>query len=442
MTAPPTTPPRAPEETSGRSLRVRPAALGFARSPTDRVVAGVAGGLSTRLGVDAVILRIAFVALAFAGGAGVVLYLLAWAVTPEDDPADAVDRPAREPNVQQAVALGLIVLGVLLLFRQAGLWVGDSLVWPVVVAAVGSAVIWTRGSAADRARWSRFGARIPGNPVEAVFGGRISTGRVVVGGLLIAAGMAAFLAANDALLALRDVGLAVIVTLAGAGLIFGPWLWRLLGELTAERRERIRSEERAEMAAHLHDSVLQTLALIQRSADEPRRMVSLARRQERELRQWLYGERRHPEGLAAPATLRGTIDAFAEEVEAAHDVAVDVVVVGDAPVDDDVHALLSAAREATVNAAKHAGVADVSVYVEARPGVVEAFVRDRGSGFDPARVSTDRRGIAESIEGRMARHGGGAEIWTEPGEGTEVVLHLPRRDRAPHPPVPHEESRP
>lgn len=431
---------------SGRARRLRASALGFARSPTDRVVAGVAGGLAARLGVDAVILRIAFVALAFAGGAGVVLYLLAWAVSPEEEDAEAAARAAREPNLQQAVALGLIVLGVLLLLRQAGLWVGDSLVWPVVIAAVGSAIIWTRGSEADRARWSRLGSRIPGNPVEAVFGGRISLGRVTAGGLLIAFGMAAFLAANDALIALRDVALAVVVTLAGAGLIFGPWLWRLLSQLGDERRERIRSEERAEMAAHLHDSVLQTLALIQRSSDQPRRMVSLARRQERELRQWLYGER---DRLGAPQTLRGMVDAFAEEVEASHDVAVEVVVVGDTPVDADVRALLNATREATVNAAKHADVGDVSVFVEAAPDLVEAFVRDRGRGFDPDRIPGDRRGISESIRGRMARHGGTAEISSEPGAGTEVTLRL-ERDGAeaqrpadqPSPPAPTEESRP
>ena len=423
-----TTSPRTP--TPGRA---RPA-LGFHRSVDDRVVAGVAGGLGERLGVDPVFVRVAFVALSFAGGAGIILYLVAWLVS-EDAPEDAIERTARDPNLQQAVALGLIVLGLLLLLRQAGLWLGDTLVWPIVVAAFGSAVMWTRGSADDRARWSRMASRIPGNPVESIFEGRVSLVRLLVGAILIAAGLAAFLAVNDAVLALRTVALALIVSLVGAMLVFGPWVWRLLQELSAERRERIRSEERAEVAAHLHDSVLQTLALIQRSADQPRRMVSLARRQERELRAWLYGRGDDP----GADSLRAAFDAMAEEVEAHHDVGVEVVVVGDTPVDDDVRATVEAAREAVVNAAKHAGVPSVSVFVEAGPDELGVFVRDRGKGFDPGATGPDRRGIAESIVGRMARRGGEAEILSDPGAGTEVALSLPRRTRhRPDPTTPEE----
>lgn len=412
-----------PNPTDSRT-RPRPA-LGFHRSVEDRVVAGVAGGLGERLGIDPVFVRVAFVMLAFAGGAGVILYLLGWLVS-EEVPEDTIRRTVRDPNLQQAVALGLIVLGLLLLLRSAGLWLGDTLVWPIVIAAFGSAVMWNRGSADDRARWSRMASRIPGNPVQAIFEGRTSLPRLLVGAVLIAAGMAAFLAANDALEALRTVGLALVVALVGAVLVFGPWVWRLLAELSAERRERIRSEERAEVAAHLHDSVLQTLALIQRSADQPRRMVSLARRQERELRAWLYGRR---EDLTAE-TLRAAFDGMAEEVEAQHDVSVELVVVGDTPLDGDVRAVIGAAREATVNAAKHAGVAEVSVFVEAEDDQLTVFVRDRGGGFDPAAVGSDRRGISESVVGRMVRHGGSAEILSEPGAGTEVALTLPRRRRA------------
>lgn len=408
--------------------------LGFHRSVDDRVVAGVAGGIGERLGVDPVFVRVSFVALSFAGGAGIILYLLGWIVS-EELPEDAIRRTVRDPNLQQAVALGMIVLGLLLLLRNAGLWLGDTLVWPIVVAAFGSAVMWTRGSADDRARWSRLAARIPGNPVDSIFGGRVSVMRLVIGGVLIAAGMAAFLAANDALHALRPAGLALGVALFGAVLVFGPWVWRLLDELSTERRERIRSEERAEVAAHLHDSVLQTLALIQRSADQPRRMVSLARRQERELRTWLYGQRA---GLGAE-DLRTAFDATAEEIEAQHDVSVEVVVVGEVPLDDDLRAVVGAAREAMVNAAKHAGVSEVSLFVEVGPDEITAFVRDRGAGFDPAAVPPDRRGIMESIVGRMTRHGGSAEILSEPGAGTEVVLTLPRRRRQ-RPGEPSEET--
>jgi signal transduction histidine kinase len=207
--------------------------------------------------------------------------------------------------------------------------------------------------------------------------------------------------------------------------ILGPWIRRLVAELRDERRERIRSEERAEVAAHLHDSVLQTLALIQRNADRPRELAVLARRQERELRMWLYGDR-----LALAnghsGTLAAAVDAMAAEVEDLHGIEVEVVTVGECPIDGRVDALLQAAREAAVNAAKHAGVETVSLYVEAEPDRVTAFVRDRGRGFDPGDIPDDRRGIASSIRERMTRNGGTATITSTQGEGTEVALELRR----------------
>jgi len=199
---------------------------------------------------------------------------------------------------------------------------------------------------------------------------------------------------------------------------------RLVRQLGDERRERIRSEERADMAAHLHDSVLQTLALIQRHADAPQQARSLARRQERELRAWLYESRRSSPGDTDPDSLAAALDRVTDEVEADHGVAVDVVVVGDCRVDEHVDALVAAVREAVLNAAKHSDAAEVSVYAEVADGRVEAFVRDRGRGFDPAAVNGDRRGITHSIVRRMARHGGRAEVHSTPGEGTEVTFEL------------------
>ena len=194
----------------------------------------------------------------------------------------------------------------------------------------------------------------------------MSPARIVVGTVLVGLAIAGFLAGNDALFALRQLGLAVLAALAGAVLLFGPWVGRVVDELGRERRERVRQEERAELAAHLHDSVLQTLALIQRSSDDPRRIATLARVQERELRAWLYGTGRVA-GSTAPVTLTDAVEAVAAEVEALHHLAVDVVVVGDAPVDDRVVALLGAVREAVTNAAKHAQVDEVAVYVEVTP---------------------------------------------------------------------------
>ncbi|MDX1657673.1 MAG: PspC domain-containing protein [Nitriliruptorales bacterium] len=391
------------------------APLGFVRSRDDRVVAGVAGGLGAQLGVEPAVLRFVLIALGLAGGAGVLLYLVAWGLSPEGDVA-ADDRPT---DTQRLLALGAIVLGALLLLRNLGVWFGDGFVWPIVIAAAGSAVIWSRGTEDDRRRWSRLAGRLPGDPVGALVAGRTSPWRVLLGVVLVSIGIAVFLAANDAFAALRDVGLAVAATLAGATLILGPWVSRLVSQLGHERRERIRQAERAELAAHLHDSVLQTLALIQRAGDDPRRMVALARRQERELRAWLYA--RTTDG----DSLRGVVDDLIEEIEAVHAVTIEPVVVGDAPVDDRVTATLAAAREALTNAAKHAGVDRVDLYLEASTDHVVVFVRDRGRGFDPQTVDDDRRGIRESIHGRMRRHGGTATITTAPGEGTEVELAMP-----------------
>ena len=216
-----------------------------------------------------------------------------------------------------------------------------------------------------------------------------------------------------------------MVTVGGLALLAGPWFWRVATELMDERNGRIRSEARAEMAAHLHDSVLQTLALIQRSS-EPKEMASLARTQERELRAWLYSRAPSVRGV----TLRDAIDEMAGRVERGNLVRVEAIVVGDLDVDDEgLRALVAACSEATLNAAKHSGVDEVSVYVEVEDGQVSAFVRDEGAGFDPGSVPHDRRGIADSIVRRMERHGGTAEIRSEAGRGTEVVLRLARPRR-------------
>jgi signal transduction histidine kinase len=387
----------------------------------------VAAGLGDRLGVDPVLVRITFVVLALAGGVGVLAYGALWAFTGLGQRAPAEERTLL--SMQQAVALGLIVFGMLLLLRRAGLWFGDAVVWPVALAGLGSAVVWARSDEQDRSRWSRATARLPRGPLASASAAPVSPARVIVGTVLVAAGVGGFLAVNDGLQAVGDLAVAVAAAVGGLVLLFGPWLWRLLEQLGAERRERIRHEERAELAAHLHDSVLQTLALIQRSSDQPRRMVALARRQERELRSWLYGQQ---DGLSM-ATLTAAVEEIAEEVEAVHDLSVEVVVVGDAPVDDRLRALLAATREACVNAAKHAGVDEVSVYLEVEPDAVNAFVRDRGAGFDPAAVPPDRRGIRESITARLERHGGHGRVRSRPGEGTEVELCIPRVRNRPDP---------
>jgi signal transduction histidine kinase len=211
----------------------------------------------------------------------------------------------------------------------------------------------------------------------------------------------------------------MVVTVVGIGLISGPWWMRLVAQLGAERSERIRSQERADLAARVHDSVLQTLALIQRNAASPREVVRLARGQERDLRALLYDDR--PTSGQFADELRRT----AAEVEDVYAVTVDAVVVGDRPLTEALAALVSATREAVVNAAKHSGTTEIAVYAEVESGVVHVFVRDRGKGFDPAAVGPDRQGVRGSIVARIERHGGTVQIVSAADSGTEVRMTMP-----------------
>jgi signal transduction histidine kinase len=395
------------------------------RSHDHRVIAGVAGGIGERLGIDAVHVRAAFVALTVAGGIGIFAYLLLWTLADQARPADAA---VVEPAPQRDVGMALVVFGALLILRALGFWLGDAVGWPVVLVVLGSSVIWSRGGAADHDGWNRLATAATN--AEAL--GRPALVRLGLGGVLVVTGVAMVLVRSEGLglgLGLGGAELvtwsstlvAVLITGLGVALILGPWMVRQAQQLSEERRERIRSQERAEVAAHLHDSVLQTLAMIQRT-DSPRRMVGLARSQERELRAWLYGT----DGEQAAERVQPMFEDVASRIEQRYDLPVELVVVGDTEVDEQMRALSAASYEALQNAARHSGAEGVSVYVEVEPEHVTAFVRDEGKGFEPDAVPTDRRGICDSIVGRMQRHGGHATIRSEPGGGTEVELQVPR----------------
>jgi signal transduction histidine kinase len=268
-------------------------------------------------------------------------------------------------------------------------------------------------------------AQVPARAAAATDSRPAVISRIGVGVTLVVAAAILFLQFTGALRAATDAALAGLVVAIALVVIFAPWFVRLLTSLSLERAERIRSQERAEVAAHLHDSVLQTLALVQKRAGDPREVAALARRQERELRSWLSGSRSRTGG---ERRFVAALQAAAEEIEEAHGVAVDVVAVGDAPLERDGEALVAAAREAMLNAAKFGGgeTAPVAVYAEAGDDRLQVFVRDRGPGFDPAAVPADRRGVRESIVGRMERHGGRATIQASPGGGTEVELVIER----------------
>jgi signal transduction histidine kinase/phage shock protein PspC (stress-responsive transcriptional regulator) len=410
-------------------------------------IGGVAAGIARRFGIDVSLVRLAFVVATAAGGVGLAAYALGWLVIPAGD-----SRPARvrirtgRAGVEVAVGTAFLLLAVLLTFRALGIWFSDAVVWPLVLIAGGGALIWRQsmgGSSAPAARDSArpedprtrpVEPRTAGAKTSATEAGRhavavrettraaVAISRTGLGIALVVAAGIVFLQATGALGAARDVLLAVIAAVVVLGVIFAPWVVRLIRSLTEERAERIRSQERAEVAAHLHDSVLQTLAMVQRS-DNPAEVAALARRQERELRAWLAG--RPAPGQSS--RLASALEAAAAEVEEQHGVPVEVVVVGDRDLDQAHEAVVAAAREAMTNAAKFGGGSPVDVYAESDGQRTHVFVRDRGPGFDPGAVPADRRGVRESIVGRMRRHGGRARVTSEPGSGTEVELVLEAR---------------
>src|SRR5262249_24266142 len=347
----------------------------FTTSSEGRVLAGVCSGIAETAGVDVTLVRLVFALLALAGGAGIVLYFALWAWSRSDRAWWAI--------------LALLVAGSLLL-RAVGL--SDRAVVGVVLVAAGLAFAWRRG-----------GSFRPDAPLS--YGGLALAGVGAV--VLFGSG-----SAPTSVLAPGAVAGALL-------LIARPWLWRLPLARRARRSAGARTQERAAVAARVHDSVLQTLALIQRHAAEPRRVAALARRQERELRGWLYADR--PLGDDGTSLIAALATAAAD-VEELHGVRVELASSGDARPEGP---LVLAAREAMTNAAKFAGVDEIDVYADVGDEEIAIFVRDRGVGFDPAAVPEGRRGIRESIKGRLERAGGTAVVTSAPGSGTEVELRLP-----------------
>ncbi|GAA1877271.1 ATP-binding protein [Pseudonocardia ailaonensis] len=393
----------------------------LARRRNGRLVAGVAGGVADHLGVDVLWVRAAFVVLTAANGAGILAYGLLWVFVRQE--AADVGREISRSERQQAMGLAALGLAVGLAAAALQNQVVGWIVGPLGVAAIGAAVVWREADEAQRRRWTT-GARS-----GILGGGRNAVLRILAGALFVAAGIVVFLLGNLNLGQIQFGVLVVVATLIGVGVLTVPWWVRLARDFGEERRERIVTAERAEIAAHLHDSVLQTLALIQRQSDDPREVQRLARGQERELRHWLYGPQGYGRsGGGEPVleeSLAESLRTAAGEVEDTYAITVNPVIVGDHPLDDGLRALVLSTREAMVNAAKHAGVGEVSVYVEVEEESVHVFVRDRGKGFDPDTVPDDRHGLADSVHGRMDRHGGTVRLRTTPGEGTEVHLSMP-----------------
>lgn len=378
-----------------------------------RWLGGVAAAVAAELGIGALWIRLAFVLLTLASGVGPVAYAGLWLWFTRHaqrqrqlglDGAEYVPVPKGVNPERRALGVALIVAGLMWLSRRwlnAG--VTDTALWPVAVASFGMLLAWSSG----KVDWSA--------PYELL--------RAVGGLLLVALGVVAFIVLNFSSAVAPRALLIATAVLAAVILIVAPWLWRAASQVKEERLERTRADERAELAAHLHDSVLQTLSLIQRTADDKVATVNLARRQERELREWLYG--RSQPGKSQ-RSFRAALQQLGAEVEELHHVPVEVVVVGDGPLDERLESALSAAREAMVNSARHSGAPRVDVYGELDDERLEIFVRDTGVGFEQTSVPEDRRGLRESVRRRMERAGGSASIVTAPGAGCEVSLLLPR----------------
>ena len=391
-----------------------------------RLAGGVATGLAARAGLDVRVVRAAFVITALFSGFGAAAYVVIWLLLPAEDATDgAIASRALADRRGIALAAGLVsVLVVILLIGTAlgAAWLG-SLAWPGVTTLAGLVLIWRNADPDEQASLRRVAK--PVIDLAADYPRSRIWARAAIAAALLAGGLASLVAGHPRRAALLPLG-GLVLVVAAILLLLGPWWVRIARDLVTERQARIRAEERADMAARVHDSVLQTLALIQRRADDPQQVVQLARAQERELRGWLFGGR-SPGSLEGQATtLADGVRLIQQEVEARHGIPVEAITVGDCPLDDGVTALLAAAREATVNAVKWSGAPVVSLFAEVEPAEVAVFVRDRGRGFDPAAVPGDRKGLAESIHARMARRGGVATVRSSPGEGTEVSLRMPR----------------
>ena len=401
------------------------ARLPLRRPRRGRLLGGVCAGLAAHLGQPVALVRVAMAAAALMGGAGVVLYVWLWVTVPAGDPVDAAleersvamtrlaprlrTGAADLPITEIAVGLVLVVGAGALIAQRQGYNLDTNWLVPALLLLAGVALAWSQLDAVQREQWlMRTGGRTP-----------ISALRLIGGVLLVLVGVLLLVWQEAPPASLLRSAAATLAVLIGVALALAPWWLRLVRELGDERAARAREAERADIAAHLHDSVLQTLALIRAQSADPEAVARLARAQERELRGWLYEDRAAP-GTSIAQAVRGVVG----DVEDAGAEPIDAVVVGDRIPDANTDAMLQATREALLNAVRH-GAAPISLYVEVRPEAVEVFVRDRGPGFDLDAVPADRLGVRESIIGRLRRRGGTATVQNCGESGTEVHLALP-----------------
>ncbi len=418
----PTQPPPAPAAPGPRRPQ-RP----FVRAADAAMLGGVCAGLGRRFGVPVRLLRVLAVLSLIPAAVGLVAYMACWTLVPREGETRSVASRvlADRRQLQVVLAVGTVALAVLVTLQALGLEGPGAFAWPLLLSAVGALCVWRGASDDERARLQERLDTAPLVNVATSTGWRTLALRACLGGTFVLVGV--FLLSKIGTLRgeALEAFVGTVLVCGGFLVLFAPWWLRTLHDLASERRQRVRAQERADVAAHLHDSVLQTLLLIQKSADRPTEVVRLARTQERELRHWLFDPvaRR---GGAGGERLAAAAAEIERDVEDAYGVGVELIVVGDCELDEGLRALLAAAREAAVNAAKWSGAPSISVFCEVEADRVSIYVRDAGCGFDPAGVGSDRQGIACSIKERMVRHGGTAVVRSTVGSGTEVELVLPR----------------
>lgn len=415
-------------DASGETAPAVPPKAG--RVAQGRWLGGVCTGLAQHLGWPVSAVRLAFIVLAAVQLVGVVIYAVLWLVLPPVRPPEQAPgleshsrtglRPGarlRGRDLASFAAIASLALGVVWLLQLIGWGVEAEYFWPLAIAASGIALIWRQADVVTA---------MPSRSGGTAGSGQSGTGprrwpavaRVGVGVGLVAVAFVLLVSSELGSQDLSKIALVIVAGIAGLGVVAAPWWYRSQQALAEAREARILSDARADMAAHLHDSVLQTLALMQRQSHDALAVQTLARRQERELRAWLYGEQ------VQQTTLRAGLLVGAAEIEDEWKVPLEVVTVGDCDLGEATAVLLQAAREAMLNAAKHSGATKIDVYAEVGEDGVSVFVRDRGRGFDRERIADDRHGIQHSIIERMQRHGGTATVRTAPGEGTEVRLEM------------------
>ncbi|MGA2432986.1 MAG: PspC domain-containing protein [Acidimicrobiales bacterium] len=402
------------------------------RDPDGALLGGVCSGFARRLGARARTVRLVTVLLAVFFALGIVIYMTLWILLPRRDETSSIfTRTVNDRRDKEILfAVSIAVLTLFIAFITIGVGPPGILLWFLALSSLEAVMVWRGASEAERDHLRFISSDLAKLRVGRNDGWRAVALRTGLGIIFIIWGISLMSRVSG------EHGAAAYV-LAGAGALvlglfalFAPWWIRSVQDLSMERRARVRAQDRADMAAHVHDSVMQTLSLIQRSASDANEVTRLARQQERDLRSWLANPEKFGSQSTTADTLSQSILDVEGEIEDNYDVSVDAVIVGDTPTDEAVLALVAACREAMLNAAKWSGARSVAIYVEVEAKQISLFVRDQGSGFDLASVAPDRQGISGSIVERMRRHGGTATVTSSPGAGTEVELRLPRVSRS------------